>query len=342
MKTKIKYLGALVCLLITNVLLAAESPTSGGGGGSSIGLELPIWSPDVTREYALSKVVRGSRYVYSQSMDWDFEGRHSDTNVVGKGAEDVLGKLFSSELVYRLTNPDDTIQGYVYLYDANDNLLFYGYADFTATQLKQGMSPLYNIWIQNVPILSGVESAEILVLDQDGRTVRRIDLGVTAGGQVLWQPWYSGSPNGILIVRTKDGGLVRYDLAKPISQKVVGSSEVASFKVNGHYIVNAEIISEVKIVEVWERPTVFLKTSKQWVNIDVLGILQDGGKANFERPTHVVITSVESGVTRTVPLNSDSDTLVGFEGGTFRLYFLWIKFGQPGTIYTGPTDGGKG
>lgn len=49
--------------------------------------------------------------------------------------------------------------------------------------------------------------------------------------------------------------------------------------------VNNEANSEIKILEVWNRPTVFLEVEDVRIcNFDVMGLVQGVGETYFERP----------------------------------------------------------
>ena len=325
---------------------AQEIQEAGGGGGGGGGATLlPVYSQDALRNYALSIVTNGSRYVHSESMDWNWSDRITYTNVFGAYAEDVLEKLFASEFRYRLTNPEDLIRGYVYLYDSKNNLLFFGYAEYTAETLKKE-KPQYNIWMQNVPLLSGVESAEVLALDEDGHTARRYPLQVN-NGQVMFQSWMAGSPNGILVVRFTDGTVNTFNLSQPSGETPSSTSEVAAYKVDGHYILKIPAFAEkpavLKILELWTRPTAFLELgAKNTVTIDVMGLVQQDGKTLFERPKSMEVMDIGSGQRWNIELSTEQPTPLTFIAGKYRIRFNWVNFGKPNMLYTGPDGGGKG
>lgn len=308
-----------------------------------------IKSQDALRNYALSIAKGGERHVWAESMDWDWPGRVSYTNVVGPYGEAILKELFNVELTYRLVNPNDSIQGYVYVYDGEEyrTLLFYGYASYTPTDLESGL-PNYNIWMQSIPLpLRNVSSAEILVLNEDGMTADRLEVRVNRHGQLLFQPWLAGAPNGIMAVRFNDGSLVAYNLSSPSGEVPDSSSDKsANYKIAGHYEITAgEGSPTLKIIETWELPTTFVTTlgDGSVVNFDVLGLVQQDGQTKFERPTSMIIEG-NSGDAVTVEMYSDVATPVKFNSaGNYRIRFIWKNFGKPGLIYTVPShDGGKG
>lgn len=346
-----KIISIITLVIIAFGLYAQDSLSSGGGGGSGSSSSITalpmIKSQDALRNYALGIARMGSRNVYAQSLDWDWPERVSYTNMAGAYGEEILDKLFNVEFVYRLTNPEDQISGYVYLYDGNSydygNCLFWGYASYTLADLKTN-KPQYNIWMQNIPLPpSNIQSAEVLALDEDGKTARRYPLQIN-NGQMLFQPWMAGAPNGILTVRFNDGSLVTYDLASPVGEVPTGSGESASYKVDGHYIYTTDQkggLPTVRIMEMWQRPSVFLEitTAPQVATLDVIGVVQEKGMISFERPVSMEVIPQGKDTGWTIPLNGDSPTEVNFPVGQYRIRFNWINFGKPNMIYTGPDSG---
>jgi hypothetical protein len=298
--------------------------SGGGGGGGSSSAVLPIYRQDALRNYALTLVVSGSRYLYADTMDWDFPKRVTWGETNGNGAEDVLRKLSAQNFVFRLLNSNDTVNGYEYLRDKNGSTLFYGYTSFT---LDDTNKPVYQIWMNEIPILSNVESAEILILDEDGKTARRESLKVNEFGQLMFPSWYAGSPNGVMAVSFKDGAVATYPLADP--RRNTPGVNVASpdFVIDGHHLFTD--VSVVKIIELWRRPTVYLELSTDtWVTFDVMGLVQDGSINEFERPTAVQV----DGQWYELP----ADGKLYIKAGAHRTLFKWNRFGEPGLIYTGP------
>ena len=79
--------------------------------------------------------------------------------------------------------------------------------------MKKKISKIY---LQGVPTLSDVESAEVIVLDENGQTANHYEMTVNQYGWLVFSsPWMAGSPNGRLVVKFKDGTLLTYDLASP-------------------------------------------------------------------------------------------------------------------------------
>ena len=246
MKSKIsKFVGLVIGMLLAVAVNAQTTPTpvtSVGGGGGTTTVTTPVVTPSVPtlppslpiqgqvaiREYALGTVTHGVRNVNAQSMDSNYNGSFTYTDATGNGAEAVLDKLFAVEFKYRLTNPDDKINGYVRLYDANDNQIFYGQADYSAADIKAGNNPVYWIGLQNIPLMQNVQSAEVLAIGEDGTTANSIRQDVNEKGQMLFQPWLAGAVNGILAVKLTDGTIVTYKLSNPVAQGAVNSTETVS------------------------------------------------------------------------------------------------------------------
>ena len=310
---------------------------------------LPIKSHDALREYALGQVVRGFRDVTATSMV-RLDNQPTWMEVKGTSAENVLDRLFGTEIIYSIANPLDQIEGRVWLYDKSDNLLFFGSARYTAADLGK-VGPSYSIWMQDIPLpLENVQQAEVLVLNADGITVRRQNVRVDRQGHPLFGQYLAGAPNGILSVRFQDGSVMTYELWNPVGEKPTSVTESGpSWKIEGHHVVTASEKPEtriVKIIETWARPTVLLNvTSIGDIIFDVMGIVQDGG-VSFERPTSMEVIrlgpdgkTAESG---TVVLNTTSPTTLRVDAGQYRIRFNWVKFGQPNTLYDGPVNAEKG
>ncbi len=354
----------LVLLYFTSVVTNAQTPVTpvaigGGGSGGPVSevavnnefTPIPISaivSQDTLREQVLASVTHGSRSVDAVSMDWNFKDRLTYMeNVRGVGAEDVLTKLLDIEFKYRLTNPEDPISGYIQLYTDGNKLLFRGFARYNAAQLSKGESPQYNIWMQEIPILSNVESAELLTLPVGGGpTVHRRPLQVN-NGHVIFDPGMAGAPNGILSVKFVNGSTMTYHLSDPVAQapNLVGEKEGA-WKLEGHYVYETgEKSVFVKIIETWVRPTVLLKIGTGAnVTFDVVGLFwaNKGNGMTSERPSALVLTSEDGKVSQTLALSKDGNSTVGFGKGNWRIRFIWENFGKPNTLYDGPMDDGHG
>ena len=373
MKKTVKFVVmALVALIISLWsplgLFAQDTPQAevsqvsvGGGDGGSSGSSSTVFPPalpmirsqDVLRQYALSITKWGGRGVNAPTIDWDWPEMIRFTNIVGAYGEEILDKLFDVEFVYRLTNPDDQISGYVYLYDGSyrepgscQSLLFYGTANYTLADLKTG-KPQYQLWMQNIPLpILNANSAEVLALDEDGKTARREQVGVNCEGQPMFPSYMAGAPNGILVVKGKDDSLVTYDLVGSVGEVPAGSSELASYKIEGHYVYRTDGKPiTVKIIETWNRPSVFLEVpANALVTFDVMGLVQmPDGSTVFERPTGFIFEQVDGPWTGAGPLLGDQPTQTSLgHAGKWRIRFEWKNFGKPNMLYTGPTDGGKG
>lgn len=295
---------------------------------------------DEARTMVLKNTTHGSRYVWSDSMDWDYANRLTYTEVTGTSAEDVLDKLLAVEFNYRLTNPEDKIEGYIYLKDAQENLVFRGYASYTSADLQKG-KPQYGVWMQDVPLLSGVESAEVLAQDENGQTARRYPVEVNENGQVMVPPYMFGSPNAILVAKMKDGRVLTFDLSSPVGSVPYVVHDLSAYKIDGHYVVNADVgvPTVLRIIETWNLPTALirLRTAEQIV-FDVTGITYNqNGQVIFERPTSMWVESEADGKQGRVYLDLNKPTDVNFPVGNFRVVsFEWDLFGRPNRLYTGP------
>jgi hypothetical protein len=308
-----------------------------------------ITSQAKLRQYALDLVTQGSRSV-GGNFDWNYPGV-TYTNTTGGYAEDVLKKLFSAEFSYKLVNSNDTVNGYVWLYDKNWTLIFFGSAYYKLDDLKVA-GPKYNVWMQDIPLpLTDVQSAEVLALGADGITVNRNPLNISPNGQPLFPAGMAGATNGLMVVRFNNGDVVTYDLASASSSVPSSISEsAASYQIDGHYVFETKpgSTNEVKVISLWNEPTVFLdikSASPAPVIIDVTGIYYDNAGLEYERPYALVFKAIDSDQEYTVDLDTTGTSLVEFPPGPCRILFKWKNFGQKPTLYTGPyysTGGGKG
>jgi hypothetical protein len=327
--------------LVASLMFALTSCTA-----SAAGLDLPIGSRDQLREYALGSVVLGFRDVESPSLV-QLDGRPTWVEAVGNGAEDVLDKLLSKSISFSLANIDDTVRGRIWLYDVQGHLVFYGQSEYTpATIGKEG--PEYNIWMQGIrPPIVGVASAEILVLDEDGKTTRTEQVRVEDGQPIIYE-WMAGVTNGILALKMEDGSVYTFNLWGGHSSEPATTTESGgSWRISGHHVIPPSPASEllVNFVEVWELPTVFLEVnSTQLVKFDVLGMVTIDGRNVFERPTSFTFTQVEGGAwSGAGPIFPDSTTSIKLPAaGKYRIRFEWKHLGKPNTIYAGPVGDGKG
>ncbi len=331
-------------LTISASIAQTSSSGSSSGGGTTVSTpakEIPVAalrSTDMLREAALGTVVRGSRGVSGTTIDTSFEGTFVHTNVTGVSAEDILGKLFSVKFKYRVMNPKDELQGYVYLYDANNNLVFYGYSNYSGESPK----PQFGIWFYRAPVLSGVKSAELLALTEDGQTARRTQVTVSEGGQVLFEAYAAGAVNGLLAVKYKNGEVATFRLDNPVAQTPgVTTDENQTWKVDYHYTLATEgKPATLKIIETWGRPTALVTSSDLVeISLDVVGLVNANGGTFFERPSAVFVTGLDGVPVRMVLEGSSPKIALK---GTYRLRFEWNMFGRPTTLYTGPADDKKG
>ena len=308
---------------------------------SAVGsIPLPIGSEDQLREYALPQVVRGYRDVTSMSLV-RLDNQPTWVEVYGNGAEDVLDKLFGTEIVFGLSNPNDKVDGHVWLYDADGKALFYGSTSYTVEDLKDG-PPSYRIWMQHIPLLGGVSNAKLLALNPDGVTTRTESIDVS-NGRIMFQPYLAGVVNGIIAILFKDGTEAVYNLwqngGNPVDSVPENSPE---WQIEGHHVVSGGSSASVTVrfIETYNPPTILLKDVKQGqtVILDCLAMTYADGKGQyFERPTEVIITKSDGSMS-TAPIFSDSMTSLKLQPGTYRLRFTWPTFQKSRTIWYGDSE----
>jgi hypothetical protein len=329
----------LLCTLLS-FLLAAEV--------FAANRELPmIDSQAELQNFALGKVAFGYRGV-SGNFDWSYDNR-TFTEATGAYAEEVLKKLFDVQFSYKLVNSNDTVNGYVWLYDSHTNLIFYGNASYESNPGEK-VIPRFNIWMQDIPLLSNVQSAEVLTLDESGRTVRTEQLNINQQGQLVFPWWMAGAVNGLMVVRFNDGQTLTYNLSNAtVSEPVLVSEIAAAYKIDGHEVLETVPgqTNTIKIIALWKEPTVFLDVKSEPnvpVFIDVTGIYYgQTGQLEYERPYAVVITTIADGKPYTIDLDVKDVSLIGVPFGPCRMLFKWKSFDQKPTLYTGPDyGGGKG
>lgn len=351
MKNKVHSVASLIIVAFALVAIAfgfnaSAQTTTQVAAQAPHPLSLPeIRSADLLRNKAMSLGRFGSRMVLSPSIDWSYTNTLTYIKTNGSCGEDVLKRLFSRPLTYRVENPQDDVQGYVYLYDTNCwDLLFWGYGDAVAATLTTNRL-FHKLYLMDVPILDNVQSAEVIALDVNGQTANRYKLAINQCGQALFQYWMAGAPNGILSVKYNDDTLYTYSLLAPVAQVSGVVFDSGEYAIDGHYILTSTATSGavLKIIELFNRPSAFLDLSQsQYVTLDVLGFVQDGNRSYFERPTAVNYVT-EYGTTGTVAMDPYLPTSALLPGGKLRLTWSWTKFGQPGLLYTGPMgDGGGG
>lgn len=300
-----------------------------------------VLSEDNLRNKALSMPSHGSRYVVSDSMDYSYTNTVVFAATNGAYVEQLMNRMFAVPFSYRIANSNDLVNSYCYVYDDDCNdLLFYGSGNAIAKTLN-GTNKLFTQFdLQNVPILSDVKSAEVLVLNQDGTTATQYPLTVNQCGKALMQGWMTHYTNAILAATFNNGDLVTYPMGAPGATApgvVLGNG---GYGITGHYQITSSVTNDVtlKIIEVWNLPTAFLDFSNYvTVTMDVMGVIQNGNQISFERPLSVDVSS-PGYPTVTVQLSQAQATPVSFSPGQYRLKFNWAHFMKPGFWYTG----GKG
>ena len=304
---------------------------------------VPVGSEDQLREYVLPQVVRGYRAVNSPSLV-RVDNQPTWVEVFGNGAEDVLDKLFDTEITFGLSNPNDKVFGDVWLYDKDGKALFYGHTDYTVSDLKDG-PPSYNIWMRNIPLLEGVLSAKLLALNPDGVTTRTEYLDVE-NGRLQFPPYLAGVENGIIVVRFEGDVEVAFNLWQSEGQKPGAVIEKSSaWQIQSHYVVDSNDTTKVmvKFIETMSPPTVRLKEVKagQTVVFDCLALTHGDNGPYFERPTDVILTKSDGSMS-SAPIFAEGQTSLQLEPGSYRLRFTWPTFQKNRQIWYGPDGEGKG
>ena len=308
---------------------------------------LPIMSQDQVREYALGCVVRGYRVVNATSMELQ-PGEKSWVEVYGDNAEEILDQLLKSPIKYTLGNPGDVIRGNIWLYDKYGNAIFYGGAEYSAAEASgKAGGPTYAISLNRAVITfeKKATSAEVLVLDEKGKTIRAIPLDVDDYGNVLFNPWFAGVPNGILSVKFDDGTIVTTRLSYPyedISERV--NEEISDWAIEGHYVSRSpKNVVYIDIVETQNLPTIFIEAvAGQKVVINVQGLVQADGQPFLERPLNFAYIGENESGSGMMP--SDGPITLQFDtAGKYRVRFTdWPNFMKPGYLYMGPYEDGMG
>lgn len=248
-----------------------------------------------------------------------------------------MAKLAAFEYNIRMKNPVDNITVYTYVNNDDSRALFYGQTTFGV-----GEKPKIQMWQQVLPILNNVQSAEVIPLKEDGTSGQPINLGVSEQGQLLWQQWLSGAPNGLLAVKYTDGRLETYRLSKPVGQSPVPTEGVASLNIQGHHIFigAGESPLVIDIIAVNEKPTVYFEIPENgWVKFNVGGVVQlPDGSTMLERPSAMELTDENGNNAFPYKLLAGP---VQLSGGKHRVRsFGWDLFGKPNTLYVGPQNGG--
>ncbi len=301
---------------------------------------------DTLRNYSLNQVTFGLRQVTANSMV-SSEPSGNIVRMEGRNAEEVIQKLLDATITYRLVNPSDFVTGYIWLYDTRGRLLFFGYARYTLAEIggKDG-GPSYTFSQQEVPLLEGVSSAEIIPLDANAQTPveanGKIKLKVT-GGSVYFPPVYAGAPNGLMVVTMKSGEILTYKLGSPMVVNVKKYSEGSgeTWKIAGHHVFQStKGTLGIEIIESRFLPTALVSVGVgQLILVDVKGLVEVDGKAYFERPTSVIFRQVDgpsSGVLYFGPVDGPVYTKLP-TNGEYRLEFDgWVRFGKPNTLYVSP------
>lgn len=323
MKKMVQLIG-IACFAMVTVLTAAQT--------------LPITSQDVLRQYAMSQGATGGIYYDCTSANWNYSGTKSNIQVKGSSGEEIMAELAQFQYVLDIRNTNDIVVAYAYIYDTDQNLLVYGYGSALP---GQPMNVQY--WIQGVPLPITVSAATVLVVGDDGKTAYQYPVRLTPAGRPVLSSVFAGASNGILAVTYPDGSGATFNLFDTGSAPDSVTTVSASMSLPGHYVLTDP--STVKIIELWNRPSVFLTLSAdRMVSFDVSGyVYEDGGY--FEHPSAVVDLSTlrKDGSYATYDLTKVP--AAGFVAGQHRLVFVWNRFAQNQLgvpVDGGSTSGGKG
>ena len=336
-----KYISLIAVLVLSwgNIVaqdvlpIPPEPPTFG-----RVSLEtMPVWSPDVARLYALSQVRSGRMGIHCRTMS----DQQTEVVVSGDGAEDVIRQLSEVEFNFEVLNPEDWVSLYVTLTgdDGGISLLNGSYV----ARAKDWVNPHVDLTVSSIPVLSGVESAELLILNSDGTTWNRQNVWV-GNGRVIVDGWMMGVPNGTLVVRFQDGRVRTYRLGSPDAGTDVDAvkGRASSIGLANHF---AFTDPTLVILVVSERPTISLTVNTvtesgiRDVTFNILGIDWRGE----EKPTSIFLVdkitdqSIE-GIS--FPMH-DGVSSLGLPAGQYQIFFIWDQFGSKEPLYTGG-GGGKG
>lgn len=298
---------------------------------------MPAWSPDVARLQAKAWVRAGRITISSTTM----VGGSVELCVVGENFDDVLNKL-SASLQFQVVNREDWVFANVALWGdlGEDVTLFFGSRSARARDWVPHEH--IDLTVASIPVLAGVDRAELLVLSEDGSTWDRWNVRVQ-GGHAVIDSWLMSRPNATLIAYFEDGSIKTYSLGEPSAGRgPLGSNGQSGVVLADHYTYTNP--TEVNLV-VTERPSLEIHTSSQdgcSTLFDVVGVNPDGG---LERPTAMVqVYYTEDGTLRVAGVFkpwADGRFTLGMSGPhTFYFFFLWDQFGAKEPLYTG--GGGVG
>lgn len=307
---------------------------------ASASITLPIGSEATLRNYGLDQVVYGYRVVDAVSIR-PIAGGRLYVEADGDGAEDVLKKLFSQKIDYTVGTPEDEVNGYIYLYDMNDNEIFYGNASYIAKEAK-GAS--YEVWMEAQPLFDGVKSAKALYLDETGKTVLEEDIEVDERGTIIFDPYYATIENIIFMINFKDGTSVI--IGSDAKQKEVPVvRETASWKIDNHYVVTVGKDPASRVVNIFEQynnPSLYLIVETDgFVTFNVSGAAYNDNSQSFIDNAYEIIVVVGGRQVDSVPIPTTKQ--VPFPKGNYRLEFKFGTFGKKyNYVPAEEPGGGKG
>ncbi len=305
---------------------------------------LPIGSEAELRIFAVSEVAKGTLLL--EGVNPQDHQTMVHVTVYGDGAEDVLRQLRQVELRYKVGNTNDPITAHLWLDDEKGNTLFYGSHTYTEVEVRANTKPSLLLWMQNIPLpTTGVVSAEVRALHDDGRTSSERYQQTVRNGTPFLQPWLTGRPNGQLVLTLEDGSQIFYDLSNPVP--IIPSllrTRITEMVISSHHEFEPHNGAgfNVTIREVTSDPTLYIPLkSGQYIYFDVQGYVEMDGRKFWERPLAVDILNKDGVRVAGQLFRDEGPQGVQFPpeiAGEFRFFFTWLNFQKPGRLYTGPEN----
>jgi hypothetical protein len=196
----------------------------------------PLWmvtSKASLTSYAISQVGRGSAQVWAPTSVY---GECFTNNVYCElpfgersDAFKVLGLLKQQQLRFSVVRPDvDQVNSYIGLYSNDGWCMFYGwgYGNLFKDDLGNWFPPdsllkfeTYLNW--EIPILSGVREAKVVLRDKDGNVISTQYLNINENGQIMYRRDFLEQP-GEIIATMKDGSSIAASLNDDKVYQIIG------------------------------------------------------------------------------------------------------------------------
>lgn len=316
----------------------------------------PIQSREVTKVASMSTVARGVIEMQSSDpngIDYTYSNSVTTVTVTGQGLRKIREQLLATPLKYRLHHTNTELYGYLSFFDSASNLLWFGFTQFSAAQAVPGFVPDYTLWMQALPILTDIASANLFITNSLGQgSVYPYDLEIS-DGRVLWPPFMSETENATLSTVQKDGALVNYPVMNPVPKVVVPVSQTATVSLENEHIYTYTANSLTLIsITVSNRPIIELKVTggiPVGVGFDIFGVSEVNGQLVTNRPTHIVFVTegMQPGQGDfTFPLSQTEPTYFPVSSAVnYIIYFLgWPDHFDPRPLlqYGGPSQVGSG